>query len=377
MKKVLLALLILLFAGQTIQAQTTTTDSIMAGGKWRKFITYVPANVGTNRPLVLNFHGFTSNAIEQLFYTNFTAVADTAKFIMVYPEGLTDPSTGSTYWNVGLPATVATGTDDVGFVNQLIDAIQARYNTDPTRTYACGFSLGGYMSYYLACKSTARFAAVASVSGTFAPDVYNGGCTPARKIPVMQIHGTADATVPYTGNINGVHIDTLNAFWVRHNGCNTTPTVTQVPNTNTTDNSTVTKYVWDGGPSAAVVEFFKVDNGGHTWPRAAISLTGLVTNKDISASVEIWRFFSRYNTGMLSTGKVLTAGNAPLQLAPNPTPDYVELNAAGNTRIYDLAGRILLQSTERRIDVRSLASGVYILEHTAGGTVQRVQLVKE
>ena len=375
MKKLLLSLFILLSAGQAVQAQTIVADSFIAGGVYRKFIVYVPANAGTNRPLILNFHGLGSNASEQLFYSGFAAVADTARFIMVFPQGLS--AGGSTYWNVNLPLTQATGTDDVGFVNQLIDTIQKRYTTDPTRTFACGFSLGGYMSHYLACKSTARFAAIASVSGTFAPDTYNGGCTPARKIPVMQIHGTDDIRVPYAGNTDGIHIDTLNAFWVRHNGCNPTPTITQVPNTNTADNSTVTKYVWDGGPSPAVVEFFKVTGGTHTWPGSPITLGGQVTNRDISASVEIWRFFSRFIIPSLSTGNTPPAANAPLQLAPNPARDYVELNTTGTTRIYDLAGRLLLQSTERRVEVRGLGTGVYILEHLAGGNVQRAQLVKE
>jgi polyhydroxybutyrate depolymerase len=376
MKKVLLALFILLTAGQTVQAQNIVTDSIMAGGVYRKFIVYLPANAGTNRPLILNFHGLGSNATEQLFYSGFAPIADTAKFIIVFPQGLS--AAGNTYWNVGLPLTQATGTDDVGFVNQLIDTIQARYTTDPTRTYACGFSLGGYMSHYLACKSTARFAAIASVSGTIAPNVYNGGCTPSRTIPVMQIHGTDDVRVPYGGNGDGIHIDTLNAAWVRRNSCNPTPTVTQVPNSNPGDGSTVTKYVWAGGPTPAVVEFFKVTGGTHTWPGSPITLTGQVTNGDISASGEIWRFFSRYSTTrLLSTGTILADPNAPLQLAPNPARDYVELNTAGTTRIYDLAGRLLLQSTERRLDVRSLASGVYILELHAGRGVSRAQLVKE
>ena len=375
MKKLLLALFILLSAGKMAQAQTYLPDSIMAGGIWRKFIVYIPANVGTNRPLILNFHGLGSNAQEQFIYSNFMPIADTAKFIMVFPQGLS--AAGTTYWNVGLPLTQATGTDDVGFVSQLVDTLQKRYTTDPTRTFACGMSLGGYMSYYLACKLTSRFAAIASVAGTIAPDVYNGGCTPGRKMPVMQFHGTADSTVPYAGNSNGINIDTLNAYWVRHNGCNGTPTVTAVPNSNPNDGSTATKYVWAGGPSPAVVEFFKIANGSHTWPGSPIPISGLVTNQDVSASVEIWRFFSRYSTTALSTGKAVALANVPLQLAPNPARDYVALNTAGTTRVYDLAGRLLLQTTERRVDVRGLASGVYILELTTAGSVQRAQLVKE
>ena len=48
---------------------------------------------------------------------------------------------------------------------------------------------------------------------------------------------------------------------------------------------------------------FKVIGGGHTWPGSNFS-SG-ITNYDIDACVEIWRFFSRYDINGLITNTTL------------------------------------------------------------------------
>jgi polyhydroxybutyrate depolymerase len=52
------------------QSQTTVVDSIFSGGQYRSYRLYVPAiyNGTTARPLILNLHGYTSNATQQQFY---------------------------------------------------------------------------------------------------------------------------------------------------------------------------------------------------------------------------------------------------------------------------------------------------------------------
>ena len=40
---------------------------------------------------------------------------------------------------------------------------------------------------------------------------------------------------------------------------------------------------------------FKVYNGGHTWPGTSAFVNSGVVNFDIDASVEIWKFFSKYD----------------------------------------------------------------------------------
>ena len=55
-------------------------------------------------------------------------------------------------------SAVSQGVDDVGFVNAMIDAVDAAYCVDPKRVYAAGFSNGGMLSNRLACELGDRVA---------------------------------------------------------------------------------------------------------------------------------------------------------------------------------------------------------------------------
>ncbi len=68
-------------------AQQTINASITHNGLQRDYILYVPAIYNSNNPtpLVFNFHGYTSNANEQMQYGDFRAIADTANFLLLHP----------------------------------------------------------------------------------------------------------------------------------------------------------------------------------------------------------------------------------------------------------------------------------------------------
>ncbi len=91
----------------------TITRGLNHDGRDRTYILYVPDSYTGDdpAPVVFNFHGYTSNATEQMGYGDFRPIADTAGFIVVHPQGtLLD---GSTHWNVG-GWTLASTVDDVG-----------------------------------------------------------------------------------------------------------------------------------------------------------------------------------------------------------------------------------------------------------------------
>ena len=175
-------------------SQQTITASITHGGLQRDYILYVPANyTGTTAvPLLFNFHGYTSNATEQMWYGDFRAIADTAGFLIVHPEGKLDGS-GNTHFNVGWGGS---SINDVGFTSALIDSLLLDYSIDEDRVYSTGMSNGGFMSYQLACELSDRIAAIASVTGSMNMGWFNS-CNPNHPMPIMEIHGTADGNVPY------------------------------------------------------------------------------------------------------------------------------------------------------------------------------------
>ena len=101
-------------------------------------------------------------------------IADTANFILVYPQAVPDPGNGgATSWMHKAPTTF----DDVPFVEAMIDAIAAEYMIDNSRVYVCGYSLGGEFTYELACSLNNRIAAAGAVARTMQGETFNN-CAP-------------------------------------------------------------------------------------------------------------------------------------------------------------------------------------------------------
>ena len=366
MKKHLLAFNILL-STLSYHAQTTVVDSIMSGGIYRNYRLYVPAiySGATARPLIINMHGYTSNALQQQYYSNFGPIADTANFLMVFPNG-TKNSSGTTFWNAGIGSSV----DDIGFISHLIDSLKLQYNINLNRVYSTGMSMGGFMSHTLACELSNRITAIASVTGSIFTSQYGSYCHPTRPVPVMQIHGTADATVPYAGSTSQymTPVDSVLKYWVTKNNCNPTAAFSNVPNTSTSDNCTAEHYVYSGGNLGSTVEFFKIIGGGHSWPGAPYNIPGINTNQDFTASKEIWRFFNQYNLASLTNIADVEKQNLAISIYPNPAHTILNIrldNEASleSITITDVLGKVVLFETtaSNSINIESLHAGIYFL----------------
>lgn len=368
MKHKLLLLLSVITFG--LSAQTTMIDSIISGGIYRNYRIYVPAAyTGTSAwPLVYDLHGYTSSASAQQAYSNFMPIADTAHFLVVYPNGTL--SGGYPYWNAGFGGAV----DDVQFISDLTDSLSAQYNIDPNSVYSCGMSNGGYMSHTLACELNSKIAAIASVTGSMS-SFQHASCNPTRPVPVMQISGTADATVYYNGSAGSLPIDTLVKYWVTENACNPTAAFNSVPNINTVDGCTAEHYVWSGGLSGSSVELYKIIGGGHTWPGSPFIIG--TTNYDFSASEKIWLFFRKYKLNMLTGIDAISKTNE-LNIYPNPANDVLNVEGKGivEFRIVDMNGKVVMIGKDSQLDISSLSKGVYSVLIFAENTRTVKKLVK-
>ena len=389
------ALLLGLLAPNQLRAQSTPSGTIVSGGLTREYKLYVPASyrAGTPVPLLFNLHGFGSNNLEQEAYGDFRPIADTANFIIVHPNGAIN-ALGARDWNT-FSAPGSGGVDDVAFLSALLDRLRTEYSINPNRVYSTGMSNGGFMSYELACKLSSRIAAVASVTGSITT-ARLAVCTPQHPTPVLQIHGTADATVPYEGGgfFGFAPIPTVVEYWRQFNGAAATPVVTQLPNTSTTDFSTVERSVWRGGRNGSEVQLLRIIGGGHTWPGAntnppfpAQSSTR-PTNQDISASVEIWRFLRRQHLNLLLSARA-AAASVSLNVAPNPAgPDGQVLVRAGRAlrpaqvRLFDQLGRrqpvaaVAGPDGTVQLDLGTVSSGVYLLQVELNGRRYQQKLVR-
>jgi polyhydroxybutyrate depolymerase len=359
-----------------LQGQTTV-HSFSFEGATRSYRVYVPATyTGTTAvPLVFNLHGYTSNALQQEFYSEMNAVADTAGFIVCYPDGLNNS------WNSGFSGNYTGGVNDVGFISVLIDTLRANYTIDPTRVYSCGMSNGGFMSYRLACDLEARIAAIASVTGSMTSLQLNN-CQSSRPLPILEIHGTDDPTVPYTTSGLAIGVDSILRYWRGINTCVAAPTYDTLPDV-VQEQSTVTTQWYTGCDANVEVAHYKIENGGHTWPGASFLIPGNTTNQDIEASVEIWKFFSRFshpNPVLTSVGTNIIMPKPTV--SPIPATEQVQVSSlmpGAQLILVDVNGREmgkwLAMAEKFSIDVSDLPAGIYFLHVLANGKADSLKLL--
>jgi poly(3-hydroxybutyrate) depolymerase len=148
-------------------------------------------------PLVIDIHGFLSNATQQAFVSGFRRKSNEAGFLVAWPQGLNNS------WNAldCCGASLRNGVDDVGFIRALVSEIANLGDIDPSRVYVTGLSNGGAMSHLLACDAADVFAAAAPVS--YPLDATPARCDPVRPITVVHFHGLNDTLVPYNGGGSG------------------------------------------------------------------------------------------------------------------------------------------------------------------------------
>ena len=289
MIKLLFILLLVPMIGLT---QELVTENIVFDGYNREYIVYIPETYSQSipSPILMAFHGGDGYAHEFMSYeADFRSIADTAGFILVYPQALEDPNNenNSTSWIHKEP----TNHNDIYFVDALLDELSSNYSVDSDRVYVCGYSLGGMFSYELACHLNNRVAALSSVAGAaFIGAFYN--CNITHPTALLNIVGTNDDTHPYN-DVNGWYypVSEINSYWATVNNTDPDPLVIGLPDLNISDGSQVEKHSWINGDGCVTVEEIKIINGGHDWP----SPLSFWANQDINANIEIWNFVSKYN----------------------------------------------------------------------------------
>lgn len=255
-------------------------------GAVRIFHYYVPSNLQANEslPLLIALHGLTQTGSGLMDITQFNAIAETERFIVCYPSGLQNA------WNANMNVSVST-TDDKGFIEKLVDYFETNYNTNPTRRYLCGMSNGGFMSHKMVCESSYCFAAIASVAGVMSDTTY-ANCNPLHPTPVLQIHGTADPVVLYSGGPStGPSVPDMLTKYQQFYGCDPAPVVTPMPNPNLTDLSYPELHSYING--TVDLKHIKIYGGGHQWPGIATVVGGAGTiNMDFYSPQLIWNFLA-------------------------------------------------------------------------------------
>ena len=292
-----------------LAALTASADNITVDGKSRSYLVYAPQNLGEGRPLFIFCHGRDQDA-NYMLNTQFRdtqnpgrkisieAVCDTAKFVIVFPNGI------NRSWDIS-------GNSDINFVKALIDKMATQYKIDRNRVYLGGFSMGGMLTYHAMNRIPNLIAAFVPCSG------YPMGGTTAnanvRPLPILHIHGTADDLVGFSGVQPALNV------WINHNGC---PTTDKVKN-NYNGFSGAKMHSWGPGNDGVYVKMLELPNKGH-W---------ICKEPQVYTGREMWNFCRDYSLNRTKPSVTITSPKAGLiynSFAPQGTAAFPDITITAN-----------------------------------------------
>ena len=256
MGKVVLAL-----ASAALFTGTAFADNLNVNGANRNMLVYAPSGIEKNRPLIIQMHGYNQDAAYQKNAAKWESIADTARFVVVFPNG------EGKAWDIS-------GDKDLNFIKAIINEMNNKYGIDKKRVYVSGFSMGGMMSYHVANKLGDQIAAIAPVSG-------GGGVnSPKRAMPIMHTHGTSDDVVNYNSTVNTVK------SWVSAQKCSSNSQKIK-PYPSTKSGSAASLEIWSGCTDGVEVRLLTIDGKGHWYSMDEAA--------SVNTSVEIWNFVKNYS----------------------------------------------------------------------------------
>jgi polyhydroxybutyrate depolymerase len=250
----------------------------------RSYILHVPPaySEGVAMPLVLVLHGYTATAQNMVDWIHMNEKADEEGFIVAYPNGIAYPwdERNPQAWNCGGPWDEWTlHTDDVGFIDKMIDKITTYYTIDPNRIFVTGHSNGSRMTHRLGIELSHKIAAIAPVSGQSVFDQI-----PSHLVSVLHMHALDDPAVNYYGQHNPDEVmyesvDSILTRWSSYYSCNNEPDTIHI------EDGYLVKS-WGCEDKNIDIELYVMQTGAHQW--------FTLENSGVSATDVIWEFFESH-----------------------------------------------------------------------------------
>jgi polyhydroxybutyrate depolymerase len=290
----------------TLVERTLNHDAIS-----RRYLEYTPDNLpATAVPVMLVLHGGGESADSASAPTRPTGhwrlIADRDGLVVLYP----DSSNGN--WNdcgqialTGNPSQA----DDVGFLAKMLDELAARRAIDSQQVFVSGVSNGGLMGFRLLLEQSERYAGLGASIALLPVDSV-GECRAAPTNPsvaVLQV-GTVDPLIPFNGGARNQSYAATRDQLLTWFGCQRVPTISNFPDLNMTDGSTVQAIDYgcprDAGQADADFTAIIATGAGHVPPSVLYPLPGQ-QNRDIEIAEEIWL---RLKTVRLGIDRYFSAG---------------------------------------------------------------------
>jgi polyhydroxybutyrate depolymerase len=232
--------------------RSTLRTMTTVAGQQRRYLLVEPLSIDPDRryPLILVFHGDGGDASALHEAWPFERATGKDAFL-VYPEGIRRT------WDL----ETTHDNPDERFVGLVIDEVAASHPIDRFRTFAAGYSSGGFMANILACHHPTLLRAIASNAGGAPfnqPEKWGNGypkCPGQAPVAMLALHGERDSSVTLdSGRFSA-------EYWAYVNGCNT-------------DEMETTGYgecrLYRGCPTGKPVGFCSIPGLGHwVWDAAA------------------------------------------------------------------------------------------------------------
>jgi polyhydroxybutyrate depolymerase len=210
-------------------------------------------------PVVMTLHGAGGNGASMRGALGLDALADARGFVAVYPDGV------QASWAFGCgdcsPAERA-GVNDAYFLNTLLEHLSDHLSLDLSQIYLVGFSQGGMLAGYAACRSLFPVAGIGLVAATVVRPVLEW-CDPDPPLSVVQIHGTADGQLPWNGlgqETPWPGVEEVSESFRGAAGCDPEPATEDLPQ----GAGELLRYS-GCGPGGGVA-LYRLEGGGHNWP---------------------------------------------------------------------------------------------------------------
>lgn len=307
--------------GKTEKFTYTGADALVGS---LGYIVYTPSTYDPKKPapLMLVIHGCGTNAQQMLDSSAVHPTAEREGFVVVYPDVPT-LNTGLECWQWFNPRSQVRDSGDPELLAGVTREVMARMAIDKDRVYALGMSSGAMMTSVLGATYPDLFAAIGENAGcaymagiqclavgpvlpddTLGQRAFEAMGKYARVMPVLQLRGDVDMTVPVSNSPQVVN------QWLATNNhvMSGTPTAPFDRKSDATVDGqraggyayTVNRY--KDAKGCLLVEDWSVHGMGHSFSGGSPSDTNHADFRGPMMAEIAWRFFSRYKLSDFTTG---------------------------------------------------------------------------
>ena len=212
-------------------------------------------------PVVMFLHGLGGSGAGTIRNKGLVQGFTARGYAFIAPTGLPRPGLNRTAWS--FHPDLPNQRDEVAFFQEIVAELADNHGIDPDRVLLGGFSIGGSMAAFVACKNPAAFAAYAPVAGgLWRP--YPGDCKgPVR---MLHTHGWTDKVMPLEGRpvgdgsrLQGDVFATME-LWRGVNGC------PRMQATTSTIDDQFWRRAWSRCAPGSALEL-ALHDGGHGVPK--------------------------------------------------------------------------------------------------------------